>query len=259
MVSRAEIDSRIVTEFDCIGSLIARILFQPLEESSRLFYSSTLTVINIVSLRKSVNLLALLLILQSHLALIFNLLVPSYSTALIYHLLGTKWSHPLSTAPVILKVYLAYYIPLIGLNGITEAFFQSVGNAKWLRIGSYYWTACSIIFITLVITFNSSEINLIKFNCYSMILRIAFSTYFIKHWFSEQLDQFTKEPEAVREIQQSLYFRNLLPKLSTLIVFGLSSLAVRWSEEYHDYKQYKPLGNHLLIGVFVTLVCLVTV
>ena len=275
------------------GSLIARILFQPLEESSRLYFSRQLSspTPSLQSLTLSSSLLSLLLLLQSHLFLIFSLLLPSYTTPALYHLLGSRWSS--TSAPRILGWYVGGYLPLMGVNGISEAFFQSAAEGEWMKKGARWWGVCSAVFVGLCAAeyWRSSaggflgssadeflgntagreaggglgEVQLILINCVGMIMRIVFSFKFINSYFSTKLALLSLPPPSITlsspsspstkseiaAINNRLRPSNLLPKWPTILVFGISSYIVRRSEKENDWMTLGGLMRHGGVGVGV--------
>ncbi|SCV68888.1 BQ2448_1009 [Microbotryum intermedium] len=217
------------------GSLIARILFQPLEESSRLYFSRQL------SSRPSHTLLSSLLLLHTHLSLIFTLLVPPYIPALLYHLLGRRWAA--SSATSILQAYF-FYLPFLAVNGITEAYFQSIASQADLRKGSYWMGVCSIGFIVAVgvgARLGWAEKGLILANCVNMAMRIGFSLRFI--W---------RDTKGV----ECLEVRKWTPKVPTIVVFAGAGWIVRSSAARWDWKTLTGLVRHVGIGALVGLTCL---
>ncbi|SCZ91025.1 BZ3500_MvSof-1268-A1-R1_Chr1-3g02488 [Microbotryum saponariae] len=217
------------------GSLIARILFQPLEESSRLYFSRQL------STRPSHTLLASLLLLHTHLSLIFTLLVPPYIPALLHHLLGQRWAA--SSATSILQAYF-FYLPFLALNGITEAYFQAIASQADLRKGSYWMGVCSIGFVAAVgvgARMGWAEKGLIMANCVNMAMRIGFSLRFI--W---------RDAKGVACLQ----LRNWTPRISTVIVFAGAGSIVKWNASTWDWKSLTGLVRHVGVGALVGLGCL---
>ncbi|GAA5933769.1 hypothetical protein JCM3775_000277 [Rhodotorula graminis] len=207
------------------GSLLARVVFQPLEESSRLYFS-TLSAPSPTSPSRTTptasrvdtpdqvdgdakapqystfdvppppNTLAavashlrLLLLFYTHLTLIFTCLAPSFTTPLLHLLLGARWSH-MSAAPL-LRAY-ALSLPFLALNGLTEAFFQAVAPPRWIARGSAWMVACAAAFAGTVWALMGRESKggwgaegLIVANCVNLAMRTALSTTFIVRYFAE--------------------------------------------------------------------------
>ncbi|ORY72919.1 Rft protein-domain-containing protein [Leucosporidium creatinivorum] len=237
------------------GSLIARILFAPLEETSRLFFSRHLSITqpSQADLLSTSTLLSSLLTLHTHLSLIFILFAPPYTAPLLYHLLGARWSAPLSSAPTILRAYCTY-LPFLAINGVTEAFFQSAAGPEWLKRGSWWMAACSVGFLGAVIIgarAGLGEVGLIYANCLNMSLRIAFSSVFIR--------RFYKEKGAGEEVWKSLSWRRWAPKLQTVVVFGIAGVVVRRSEAKGGWKSLRGMAEHLGEGAACGFLCLAVI
>ena len=179
------------------GSLITRILFQPLEESSRIFYSKHAGTIDSTNdsgkaassskastAQQSLNLLGDLLRFQLYLALIFVCFCPFYTTPLLYTLLGrSRWMQ--TSAPTLLQKYL-FLLPFLGLNGILEAFVQAVADRSQLDSMSWALMLWSVVYCAAtyvgVCVFGLKEDALILANAVSMACRIAYSLVFITNY-----------------------------------------------------------------------------
>ncbi|KWU43849.1 hypothetical protein RHOSPDRAFT_5013, partial [Rhodotorula sp. JG-1b] len=109
-----------------------------------------------------------------------------FTTPLLHLLLGPRWSRA-STAPLILRAY-AYSLPFMGMNGITEAFFQAVASPRWIQRGAGWMVVCAGAFAATcwftVQVGGMGAKGLIVANCVNMVLRTAFSTYFMVRYFS---------------------------------------------------------------------------
>ncbi|KAA6406661.1 MAG: hypothetical protein FRX48_09593 [Lasallia pustulata] len=141
------------------GGLLARMLFQPIEESSRGLFgrllspidpsSSTTTTTNPSSTHPNPNpspltsahtYLLTLLRLYSLLTLLILPLGAPLAPPLLRLLLGPRWTSP-ATASV-LAAY-CHYIPLLAVNGILEAFVAAVASPPELRRQSLWMLAFS--------------------------------------------------------------------------------------------------------------------
>ncbi|GAA5888358.1 hypothetical protein JCM6882_008591 [Rhodosporidiobolus microsporus] len=221
------------------GSLIARILFQPLEESSRLYFSSLATTSTAPSLPTLLSLstyLHLLLLLHTHLALLFLLLAPSYTTPLLTLLLGRAWA---STAGPSLRAY-CLSLPFLGLNGLIEAFFQSLASPRWIARGSAWMVVCALGFAAATGLFVGAlgwgARGLVAANCVNMALRIGFSTRFMRAFFRDGLGGASPAaagPHAqaqTQEVKRHLAPSSWTPNKATLLVFVVGAWVVRASE-----------------------------
>ncbi|CEH11918.1 Nuclear division RFT1 protein [Ceraceosorus bombacis] len=138
------------------GSLFARLVFQPIEESSRLVFaqSGTKKEASICDRRDSSadadadadahHLLTSLLQIYSTLLPILCIFAQAYSIPVLLVLAGPTWALR-TDAPSILCTYASLYLPLMAFNGMLEAYLQS--SASPLRIQKYdrvlllAWTA----------------------------------------------------------------------------------------------------------------------
>ncbi|GAA5990437.1 hypothetical protein JCM10908_007372 [Rhodotorula pacifica] len=303
------------------GSLIARVVFQPLEESSRLYFSSLAAasstaassddtdkpandavMVNdnaagadmpppppLSALAPAASYLRLVLLLQTHLALIFFLLAPSYTTPLLHLLLGAKWSQ--TSASPILRAY-AFSLPFLGANGITEAFFQAVASPRWIQRGAGWMVLCAGAFAgscwIAVQEWEMGARGLILANCVNMVLRTAFSSYFIVRYFRDALrhtittalsspsppgDNAVEEPaaSAADAIRHSIHWQRWTPSLLTLSTFLLGGYVCRRSEAQWDARvmagtgglgkreEMWETGRHLGVGAVMGLLGLASI
>lgn len=112
--------------------MIARIVFQPIEEMSRVFFSQTLEESDSQPVRRS-NLIHSAEILQSLLSiqvvasLVLVALGPSNLPILLVVFLPSKYLG--TSAPQLLKAWI-FYIPILAVNGLLEAFVTSVATPR---------------------------------------------------------------------------------------------------------------------------------
>lgn len=242
--------------FASVGSLVARILFQPLEESSRLFYSREIGNAQQSSdevktpqksksaIDASVALLERLVKLQIYLSLIFVCFCPFYTTPLLYHVLrGSRWMN--TSAPRLLQEYL-FLLPLLGFNGILEAFVQATASEKQLGqmskalLGwSAIYCACCYVAVSML---GMKEDALIWANGVTMACRIAYSSGYI--------NQFCKSHHRVFSIS-SIVWQSRLPVLACI----LSTPALSWSQTHFRWTTISGMLQHVALGGFCFLVC----
>ena len=133
------------TYYGSSGSLIARIIFQPIEETLRVFFSKTISVTDNKGKTKdealkqsSVTLLSLLTI-QTSFSLIFVIFATAYLPILLPILLPPQYLA--TSAPTVLAAWV-WYIPVLAFNGGLEAFLSSVATPadlnKQSRLVSVY-------------------------------------------------------------------------------------------------------------------------
>ena len=164
------------------GSLAARLVFQPIEESSRTLFARLCSSDtqetddendrdtkstpdstkqhrpNPRNIPQAARILTRILHAYLLLALLAPTLGPPIAPKLLELVAGARWtrqtkdtdqktapSHPSSDAPSVLAAY-TLYIPLLALNGITESFISAVATPGDLRAQSRAMGACSVAF-----------------------------------------------------------------------------------------------------------------
>ena len=155
-----------------LGSLIARYLFAQIEKTAHAEFSKL-----DIERNKSViaAMLANLLKLVGFCAALCIAFAPNYSFIALDALYGAKWSS--TEAPQSLALY-CWYLLLLGLNGLTEAFVQSetpstAYHAFLVAVTVLYWI-CVAYFMQMGVA------GLILANCVNMIVRIAYNCAYIR-------------------------------------------------------------------------------
>lgn len=124
------------------GSLVARIVFQPLEEICRVYFSrilcppveakstSTGAQFDRRSLRQASEILLSLVSIQLACSVLVIVFATVYLPIFLHLLLPSQY---LSTsAPKVLAAWI-WYIPVLAINGVLEAFFSSIATSQDLR------------------------------------------------------------------------------------------------------------------------------
>lgn len=146
---------------DSIGSLIARIVFQPIEETLRVFFSK---ILNSTSKEKDAeektrsttqaeNTLRSLLSIQASFSLIFVTFGSTYLPIFLTLLLPQQYMA--TSAPRILAAWV-WYIPVLALNGGLEAFLSSVASPKDLNKQSRCVPTSILLSVGLVLNFETA-------------------------------------------------------------------------------------------------------
>ena len=179
------------------GSLVARMLFQPIEETSRTLFSrfgsfqatrpSEKEKGASTGLFQAKSVLQDILKLYSLLSLIAITVGPTLAPTLLRIVAGSRWAD--SGAAEVLSTY-CYYIPLLAINGVTEAFVSAVASTAELRTQSVYmgvffvgFAASAYVFLRIL---DLAASGLIFANCVNMILRISWSLSFVRGYFRER-------------------------------------------------------------------------
>jgi oligosaccharide translocation protein RFT1 len=170
-----------------LGSLVARIVFQPLEEASRAYFSKALTNVSDPAEKhaEAKTLLAMMIQLQILFGTYFIFFAPNY-TRLLLTLLYRKGT---LEAARLLSLY-CIYVPIMGINGITEAFFQAVAPAEKLASQTLYMIILWAVYIVSCYWFDALSFGasgIIFANMMNMALRIGFALQFISSFFGSNI------------------------------------------------------------------------
>lgn len=199
------------------GGLLARLLFQPVEESSRSYFSRLLSSGDKSSAGSSAamqeakrnlnTLLRLYLLLSS----VIVSIGPFAAPPLLSIVAGKRWTG--SGAGDVLGTY-CFYIPFLALNGITEAFVASVASEAEVHKQSVWMGAFSVAFAGAAFLFMwvlplGAE-GLVFANIINMLCRIIWSVFFIARYFRRHNIEFSP--------MELLPGGTIVASLSTLIV-----------------------------------------
>lgn len=232
------------------GSLIARLLFQPLEESCRISFSQTSGSITLLSETKDSSkiiernflltsfrdyvckLLKMMILFGS----IFPIFGSAYSRLLVKIILGSRWYSEETVSTI--SIY-CYYLIIMGINGISEAFIQGVANTSLFGIMNLSLFSSSIVFYIIVqpLTSYYGTSGVILANIFSMMIRIIFNFYFIKTYFLKSFKDFS-------------LFKNICPSIIEIIFSGVIYGIVMFSSKKYATSEMsmKDAIIHLLIG-----------
>jgi oligosaccharide translocation protein RFT1 len=191
------------------GSLLARLVFQPVEESSRNYFSKLLSDTGVSSTTKAPSNnseeranqpdtvikaksdLQALLKIYGLLSTVVVTLGPFGAPLLVQIIAGRSWAA--SGAGWVLAQY-CLYIPLLALNGISEAFVSSVASeadvhrqSLWMGSFSVAFGIAGYVFLRVL---GMGAAGLVYANCINMSCRIIWSATFITAWFKKQGVQF---------------------------------------------------------------------
>ncbi|WFD35507.1 Oligosaccharide translocation protein rft1 [Malassezia cuniculi] len=199
------------------GSLVARILFQPVEESARLFFAGAPRVADSAQLLHN--------LLRGHVLFALALLTfgPPLSHVALIVLAGQAWAFGADGAPSAASRILArycYYLPVMGINGVVEAYMQSVAPPAALARYSYVLFGSSAAFVAVLWVlrrFIAAEDALIAANACSLGVRAAASWAWTR-WHMRQTDR-----EAAARVGAGA----IMPRASVLAAFALAAALLR--------------------------------
>ncbi|CAG8304097.1 unnamed protein product [Penicillium salamii] len=181
------------------GGLIARIIFQPLEESSRNLFSALLSPdekgkVDETHVRSAKTHLVDILRAYQLLAVLAFPLGPLMVPQLLHILGGRQWASP--KVGELLSVY-CYYIPFLAFNGITEAFVSSAASSQQIRKQTAWMGVFSACYALAAYTFlevgHLGAYGLVLANIVNMIVRTIWSYGFIKQYFQNRCGLLTSE------------------------------------------------------------------
>jgi len=173
------------------GSLVARIVFQPVEEMCRLYFSKLLSETNTSKAKAqresdSANASSALMTLIS-VQLAFSALVlvfgHSYLPIALHVLLPPRYL--VTSAPQVLSAWV-WYIPFLAINGGLEAFISSVMTPSQVRSQSRWMIAFSVVYISSAMTLYSlgfGDIALVYANIINLSARIVYALEFASSYF----------------------------------------------------------------------------
>ncbi|TRX97042.1 hypothetical protein FHL15_001836 [Xylaria flabelliformis] len=177
------------------GSLLARLVFQPIEESSRNYFSKLLssssaggetkdgTIVQ-TQARKARDDLQALLKFYVLLSVVVVSIGPYAAPLLVQIVAGPRWSG--SGAGAVLARY-CLYIPLLAVNGVAEAFVSSVATKSevhrqslWMGLFSVAFAIAGFVSLRVL---DLGAAGLVYANAINMLCRIIWSGIFISQYF----------------------------------------------------------------------------
>lgn len=171
------------------GGLLARLLFQPYEESSRNSFGMLLSKLSKTgqvdppSLKAAIRQLSDMLHLYSIIAVLSFCFLHTLLPLLVKILVGPAWFTP--DIAGILSTY-CYYIPFMAFNGILDAFVTSVASPAELRQQSLWMGAFTAGYVgaayVLLHVLERGARGLVFGNIFNMLLRIVWSSWFVARY-----------------------------------------------------------------------------
>lgn len=185
---------------------MARIVFQPIEETLQLHWSR--------APQDSARLLQLALRLSLYLLSILLAFVPPVLPAILPLLLPRRYVAETS-APQTLQTYLVAYLPLLSLNGILEAFHTASATPAQVATQAKFMVLSSAAFVAALLALVKSRIGtteqaLIYASCAAMAVRIGYA------W-----------AHAVRFQEGKLSLRGVVPKPLVIACVAQFAVALR--------------------------------
>ncbi|KAG9029969.1 Oligosaccharide translocation protein rft1 [Tulasnella sp. JGI-2019a] len=253
------------------GSLVARIVFQPIEETSRLFFSKTLMAephepqsdtkadtidrhaespkTSPLALKSASTVLHTLLLLDTHIAVLLLAFVPPYLPFLLSIVLPRHYLLH-TAAPRILQVYLSVYLPVMAFNGVLEAFLSSVATPHDLRRQSTWLVGFSATFVCTTWGFTVGlgwvETGLVWANALNLGLRAGYGWMFARSYFAKRSGS-----------SSSFSLRGSVPPMAVWLVFATSGLVTRLAQPSLT-AGWKTNVAHVGVGATCFIACAAT-
>ncbi|XP_065666244.1 man(5)GlcNAc(2)-PP-dolichol translocation protein RFT1 [Hydra vulgaris] len=226
-----------------LGSLAARFIFMPIEESYYVYFSQTLER-NVKKYPDSIMkqcCTSLSVVLKFVSLISFIILVFGYGYS--YLLLDLYGGEILSNGegPNLLRTY-CIYVMFIALNGITECFMFASMNQQQIDSYNFKMLLFSIVFLlsSLLFTKYLGGMGFILANCLNMGMRISQSALFIQDFFSET---------SYRPLKA------IIPSIQVFFMLLVSLLFTAISEKrYFEYPVvHVGVGCTCLLGVLASI------
>ncbi|XP_029908462.1 protein RFT1 homolog [Myripristis murdjan] len=233
-----------------LGSMVARFIFLPIEESFYIFFAKVLERGRDVKSQKQedVSIVAEVLECLLKLVLVIGLIITVFGYAYSHLALDIYGGSLLSSGagPTLLRYYSSYVL-LLAVNGVTECFVfaamsqEEVDKYNVVMLG----LSLSFLFLSYMLTWWAGAVGFILANCLNMGLRILHSLFYISRYF---------QSSPWRPL------RGLLPSPALLLALGLSAVVTALSEgAFCCDRGWLLRLVHIAVGAACLLCVLVTV
>ncbi|KAJ8100324.1 Rft protein-domain-containing protein [Lipomyces tetrasporus] len=171
------------------GSLIARLVFLPIEEAVRALFAKLLAPpLSAKNFRFSSDTLTSILRVYTLISILSSLFGPPIAPFLLSLVAGSRWASSSTSASAVLSAY-AYYVPLLAFNGVLEAFVQSVATPFQVREQSFVMLGFSVVFAIAGYVFmrvlRLGATGLVYANMVNLGLRIAACVVWIRRYYRD--------------------------------------------------------------------------
>ncbi|XP_006892352.1 PREDICTED: protein RFT1 homolog [Elephantulus edwardii] len=173
-----------------LGSLVARLIFQPIEESFYIFFAKVLEREKGATHQKQEDVAVAAMVLESllKLALLAGLTITVFGFAYSQLALDIYGGAMLSSGsgPLLLRSY-CLYVLLLAINGVTECFTFAAMSKE--EVDRYNFTmlalSSSFLVVSYLLTRWFGSVGFILANCFNMGIRITQSLCFIHRYYQE--------------------------------------------------------------------------
>ncbi|OAL23063.1 hypothetical protein AYO22_06678 [Fonsecaea multimorphosa] len=250
------------------GGLLARLVFQPVEESSRNTFGRLLSPSPSSSTKSppssdsqkqmtpnqntDTHLGLSYLFTTLHVYLLFSLplisLAPSILPLLIPYVLSPQWRTPATS--LLLSTY-CYYIPLMAVNGILDAFVTSVASPAQLRSQSLWMLAFTGIYgvaaWVMLKMWRMGSVGLVAANMVNMGVRILWSLWFLRAWVTQREDE-----SGQKGLARTTMVGDVMPAKASMAVTLLVMLGLRMNSANTTPDAGKGELNIQFLGIWIS-------
>ncbi|XP_044760485.1 protein RFT1 homolog [Coccinella septempunctata] len=227
-----------------LGSLAARFIFRPVEESAYFYFTQmvqrdvSVKNQNQKSISESASVLKQLCNVIVSFGLVIFVFGQSYSYTLLYLYGGRNLVN--NVLPVTLLKFHCFAIILLAINGVTEGFVFATMSNKQLDRYNYMMVLFSMIFliVSYVLTILLGPVGFIIANCINMLARIFHSLHYISNMYKNS----SYSP-----------LQGLKPSLKFIGILLISSYFTKLSE---DYFLPSSIFMHIAVGAVFFLLTL---
>ncbi|KAG5899779.1 hypothetical protein JTB14_006114 [Gonioctena quinquepunctata] len=206
-----------------LGSLAARFIFRPIEESAYFYFTQMVKRDEPVAkqnqkhISESAEVLSQLCKVVVSIGLFVVVFGQSYSYSFLYMYGGDKLVE--NNLPVILLRFHSFAVVLLAINGVTEGYVLATIDSKQLDRYNYLMVVFSVMFllISYLFTYLVGPVGFILANCVNMGARIVHSVFFIKKKYKD-----TKYKPL----------NGLVPGYKFLSALAISGIITKLAEEY---------------------------
>lgn len=229
-----------------MGSLAARFIFRPIEDSSYFYFTQTIArdVKLLDQNREKVNeacqVLSYVCKTVTSIGLVGFVFGQSYSGTLLLLYGGSDFVE--GGLPELLLRWHCLAIVLLAVNGVTEGYMFATNTSKQIDTYNYYMAFFSVAFLLLSYQLTNwfGPVGFVLANICNMSFRISYSLYYIRNHYGS--------------IGRDPLF-SFLPGPLFLVVLTMGGLICLFSKAYFDGRS---IIYHILIGMFCTGVTLLT-
>jgi oligosaccharide translocation protein RFT1 len=223
-----------------MGSLAARFIFRPIEDSSYFYFTQTiardieLKNQKVEKVNEAANVLSYVCKIVSSIGLLGLVFGQSYAGTLLLLYGGQEFVA--GGLPEVLLRFHCLAIVLLAVNGITEGYMFATNTSKQIDTYNYYMAIFSVTFLLLSYQLTNllGPVGFILANCCNMTFRISYSLYYINKQFKQV------EVKPINE---------LLPgKLFFIVLIGMGVVCHVSKIQILSFS----ILYHLLIGVLCT-------